>query len=493
LRWAVVLLVAIVAYVGLVAALGRFVSVDEVFFKCAGRNWAQTGRFAAPELTGFLGKVITDTTPGVEEIWLAQPPGYSFAFGLFVRAFGFGARQCVIFDALIHGVLIFLTYILARVTAPELSPGTACAIAISLVPVGVFGRADELAMCFGMVALILWGRPAPGYLQSAGAGVVLGLCAATSVGAAVMIGTLGLMELLYSRLSFVRKLVSGLLAIAIGLAVLALTILPIEIRHPNAYRQYLTHAASHLGHGSFWNALLGHWQYERFHRSLLFGSVLVALLALTRRHSRATWNAWGRRWLGPALAMALLALFFPDKLYYVWFIGPWMVIAAVASVREMWPALPRMAQRAVVALALCCYGVAIAPFCREVFTMATLPASQRLSVTAERLERLIPNGSSVMTSDYWWVLADRCRVYDPYFSRPLEQIEYIVLRGDGSGNPTAVRDLPEYARAEIEGGYRAVDNNINTHPLSFLGVTIPNSAQGFGALVLKRKGAVPAH
>jgi hypothetical protein len=493
LRWTFLLLVAIGTYVGLAAGLGRFVTVDEVFFKSAGRHWARTGRFAAPELTGFLGNVITDNTPGVEEVWLAQPPGYSFAFGLFVRMFGFGPQQCIIFDALIHGVLVFLTFLLVRIVAPELRTGTACGIAIALLPIGVLGRPDELAICFGMVALIFWGHPAPGYLRSAGAGLMLGLCAAASVGAAAMIGILGLVELLYSRLTLVQKLVSALLGIVIGLAILALTIFPIESAHPNAYRQYLAHAAGHFGHGSFWAALFGHWQYERFHRTLLFGTAIIAVLALTRRHSSATWQIWCRRWLGPALAMCLLTFFFPDKLYYVWFIGPWMVTAAVASACDMWPGLPYPAQRAVVVLALCCYGVAIAPFCRETFTMATLPASQRLSITAERLERLVPAGSSVMTSDYWWVLADRCRVYDPYFSRvPLDQIQYIVLRGDGSGNPRVVRDLPEYARAEIDGCYRAVDNNINTSPVNFFGITIPNSAQGFGALVLKRVQPEPA-
>lgn len=33
---------------------GRFAVTDEAFFKAAGRNWAMAGRFAAPELTGFL-------------------------------------------------------------------------------------------------------------------------------------------------------------------------------------------------------------------------------------------------------------------------------------------------------------------------------------------------------------------------------------------------------------------------------------------------------
>src|SRR5262249_38752788 len=150
-------------------------------------------------------------TPGVEEVWLAQPSGYSFGFGLFVRAFGFGPSQCVIFDAVIHGVLVILIYALARVTAPEIMPGAACAIAMALLPVGFVGRPYGLAMCFGRGALILWGSPAPGYIRSAGAGLMLGLCAATSVGAAAMIGIIGLTELLYSRLTFAQKLIGALL------------------------------------------------------------------------------------------------------------------------------------------------------------------------------------------------------------------------------------------------------------------------------------------
>src|SRR5205085_3336878 len=122
------------------------------------------------------------------------------------------------------------------------TPGTAGAIAIALLPIGVSGRPDELAMCFGMLALILWGHAAPGHVRNIGAGLMLGLCAATSVGAAAMIGILGLVEVLYSRLTFVQRLISALLGTAIGFAMLALTVLPIEIAHPNAYRQYLAHA-----------------------------------------------------------------------------------------------------------------------------------------------------------------------------------------------------------------------------------------------------------
>jgi hypothetical protein len=34
-------------------AIGRFTTTDEIAFKAAGREWARSGHFAAPELTGF--------------------------------------------------------------------------------------------------------------------------------------------------------------------------------------------------------------------------------------------------------------------------------------------------------------------------------------------------------------------------------------------------------------------------------------------------------
>jgi hypothetical protein len=52
---------------------GRFAVTDEVFYKAAGRNWAMTGHFAAPEIVGRLTQ-----GPPLTEIDFAQPPLYSF-------------------------------------------------------------------------------------------------------------------------------------------------------------------------------------------------------------------------------------------------------------------------------------------------------------------------------------------------------------------------------------------------------------------------------
>src|SRR5271166_2671778 len=80
---------------------GRFAVTDEVFFKAAGRNWAMTGRFAAPEITGRLSE-----GPQLSEVYFAQPPLYTFLFGVYVRMAGFSPRSCIAYDMIIHLLLI---------------------------------------------------------------------------------------------------------------------------------------------------------------------------------------------------------------------------------------------------------------------------------------------------------------------------------------------------------------------------------------------------
>jgi hypothetical protein len=48
---------------------GRFAVTDEVYFKAAGRNWAATGQFAAPELKGYR----DDIAPHVSDVFFAYP------------------------------------------------------------------------------------------------------------------------------------------------------------------------------------------------------------------------------------------------------------------------------------------------------------------------------------------------------------------------------------------------------------------------------------
>src|SRR5687768_9667332 len=134
------LLAILTLYIAATIAIGRFTTTDEIAFKAAGREWAESGRFAAPELSGFGG-----FEPPAEEIWLAHLPVYTFVFGLFVKLAGFGAMQTIAFDAVIHASLAALTFALCRRMAPAVSPCAALTAAILVLPLGMPGRADELA------------------------------------------------------------------------------------------------------------------------------------------------------------------------------------------------------------------------------------------------------------------------------------------------------------------------------------------------------------
>src|SRR5271157_372421 len=101
---------AIILYLFVLIRLGRLPQLDgdEISFKSPGREWAASGRFASPELRGWRG-----LDPPLERIWLIYPPVYPFLFGVFVKVFGFGWRQCEMFDGLIRVALAALTYAVA--------------------------------------------------------------------------------------------------------------------------------------------------------------------------------------------------------------------------------------------------------------------------------------------------------------------------------------------------------------------------------------------
>jgi hypothetical protein len=472
---------AIAVYVGLLAVVGRFVGLDEVFFKAPGREWARSGRLAAPELTGFLRDLDPPLEPPIEEVWFVYPPVYPFLFGVYTRLVGFGPRQCMVYDALIHGLLVFLTFGIARRLREGLPDRVCFGIGLAILPVGIFCRPDELAMCFGMAGLLVLLRGSS-WGQVAFSGILFGLCAATSVGTALLLGIVALTLLALSG-RVLRG--AGWSAAAGGAFVLAIA--PVLIAHPDAYRQYLAHASTHVGRGNFLLSLFTHWENEQFHRSVLLACLLVAGVSLLARGSDLSWVRWRRLWLGPLLGLAFLAVFLPDKVYYTWFLGPWMIVAAVVVWRSSANRLHPIVIRGVALAVLGFYAIAVAPFCKNLLTMCTLPKAQRLACNARRVRELIPPGSTVLTDDYWWVLADDCRVYDLYFGRPdPETIDYIILTGNGSGNPQMVREVPAYLADYLPQHFQPIQNGINTESVSVFGRTVPNSAFGFGALVLAR-------
>src|SRR5882724_3316971 len=98
-----------VGYLAVTARYGRFANFDEVWYKCAGLDWAKHGTFAAHELSGF-----GHFKPGFDKVFGVYPPLYPFAFGLYTRIVGFGWRQVCLFDAGIHVLLCVCVALLVR-------------------------------------------------------------------------------------------------------------------------------------------------------------------------------------------------------------------------------------------------------------------------------------------------------------------------------------------------------------------------------------------
>src|SRR5438034_9720458 len=109
------LLLLLAVFLVLEFACPRFPHGDEIAFKSAGRNLSQGLAFAAPELEGFL-----HLDPPVERVYFIYPPLYSWLFGQWTRATGFGWAACVGYDALISAVLAFIVYGLSGAVADAL-------------------------------------------------------------------------------------------------------------------------------------------------------------------------------------------------------------------------------------------------------------------------------------------------------------------------------------------------------------------------------------
>jgi hypothetical protein len=479
-RWTLGLLVTIAGYVVLSAALGRFPTIDEVFFKAPGREWATTGRFAAPELTGL--PFLQGIEPPVDEVWFVHPPGYPFVFGLYTRLVGFGPTPCIVFDALIHGLLAFLTWLLTRRLGDGLPNPLCFLVAVAVLPLGVttLSRPDELAMCLGMAGLLLLLRPKAGLTTMALSGLLFGLCAATFVGTALLLGIIGL-TLLPAHSRYRATIVWMGVATSTCLAAIA----PILVAHPGAYRQYLAHSAAHVAQGNFLSALFTHWEYEDFHRSITLLCVVVATVGAMTRTPLMSWRLWRKLWLGPALAIAVVALLLPNKLYYLWFVGPWMMAAAAITGRAAAPFAHQLLLRVAAVFVLAFYAIAVASFLRQTLTMIMLPPSQRLHFNADFVRQSVPPGSRVVTDHYWWSLAQDRKVYDRYFSqvRP-EEIDYVVLIGDDASGQVVLSDVPALPPGSL-ARFELIHDNVNTQPPRLFGRPIPG-ASGFGAAVLRR-------
>ena len=487
------MVVAVTALIYLAVALivGRLPVTDEVFFKAAGRQWAAGRGFGAPELAGALG----DVSPPVTEVFFLHPPLYPFLFGVWTRLLGFGARQCMGFDASIHVLLAALTFALAWRAFSSLGRARrwlATGAAVAILPLGTAGRPDELAICFSALSWFLLLTPNRRAIHVVLAGLVLGFCVGTSTGAAAATGFVAVTLFLRTPdgqwSSFGPLLRSCLLFAGGTVAGIAIAVGPLLAAHPNALHQYLMHARFLVGRVTIWHAWADAQPFAVKYYGFLLGTLASGLLAAILVGTRRGWRVWASYGLGASLYLAFLGVFLAFRHSYTWFIGPWIFLSALHMIFLLANS-PEKRMRAVFPAGLLAAGYLVfaVHFVKETIVVATLPASQSLDAASARLRSVIPVGATVLTKDLWWFLAERNRTYDPMFSHPPEDsIDYVALSANGSGVPGKAAPLNSAVwSSSFTSRMLEVSNDLPRHPTRVLGLRLTNSSYGYGAIVYR--------
>lgn len=360
---------------------------------------------------------------------------------------------------------------------------------------GTPGRSDELGIVFALWAAVAFRSNLSRRSAALVGGAFLGLCAATSLSAIAFLGPLASWELITDRSTVLEKVRAFSLAVIAGLAVAALCVAPILIYHPTAYKQLIEHAAvqsqvlslvigagaaSAAGPIETWVSAL---RYGPGYFVLVIGLLAFAVFCCLLDRARAA--ARYSRVLLAGLLLLCLIVAMPGKYLYLWYLSSWLILTCVALAMDVWPSIPLGARRFLVASGACVWLAASMPYLHNKAILWTLPADQALTTNVERVRGQIPPGAGVMSSEYWWALADRDRVYDILFGNPaIAQVNYIVVSGNGSGKPGKPQAIKApYATPDFEVVY----NHLNTAPESLLGLPITRSAYGFGAYILHRK------
>ncbi len=463
----------LVVYVVTITLVGRFPFTDEIAFKAAGREWAQTGRFAAPELWDFRG-----LRPPVQDIWFAHLPVYTFLYGLVVKIVGFGLRSAIAFDATIHALLAAATAVTARTLAPALDVRGAAAAALAVLPLGILGRPDDLAILLALLGLRhLHAAPLTAG-RAAVSGGFFGASAATSAGVAFQLGLVALPVVLLAPGGRSAVIRNGLAWCAAAAAVCGLLFAPLLVARPDALEQYRQHAATQVGSTLSIASYVSSWRWGKPFVCLAAGSFACA--AITFERSRR----WVLLWSGPVLATLNLVVFFPFKWPYAWFVGPWVIAALAADMGIVWRSRARRAGLLVV-VALWMGGTSRAA--QDFLMNLSLPAEQRYEATAARVRAQVPPGSRVLAFEHWPALASDHACFDPLFADvDLSTIDYIVLTGNASGQPGRPVEVRPDRKAEVATRFSVVDDGLGREPNRILGVRISRSAYGWGAVVLKR-------
>jgi hypothetical protein len=466
---------------------GRFAVTDEVYFKAAGRNWATTGKFAAPEMKG-----LDSIDPPLADVFFAYPPIYPFLFGIYTKAVGFGPRSCILYDLLIHLSLVWCGALVARLVHGV--PWTASVLCGALLlPAGTVGRPDELGIVWALGAALALRSEVPLKFAIPLGGVLLGLCCATSLGACLFLGSLVGWEVTLRERSHPKKLRNLMITALIAIIVVAICVAPILVSHPLAYRQLVLIGGSQTslgnaggGHPGFAKTFLDKWSealrqgYDKV--ILVAGGLIFGLLCW--KSEKDPEIAEYSRFILIFISLLLLLFFMPGKYTYLWFAGSWLLIACVALGWKISRVSPPSRWRPLLAFGIFLWVVISLPYLRSKLILWTLPVDQSLTFNVNRTQEEIPEGAGVLTTEYWWALAGRNPVYDTLFSNPgPDAFDYAVLTGNGSGR-AGVPLAPEVALGGSE--WQRSEDHLRSTPPTVLGIRLSRSAYGFGPYILKK-------
>jgi hypothetical protein len=484
-RWLIYLVVASLGYLVVLTTLGRFPNIcgDEIYFKAAGREWAATGRFAAPELRGAF-----KLQPPLEEVWLPYPPLYPALFGCFVKAFGFGWRQCVSFDALIHVCLALLTFSVAGNLSAGADRRAAFWAGLAVLPLGVAGRPDDLAICIGMAALLPLLPPmadngrALSLTSSIASGALFGLCAGTSIVAAIVLGLIAMGYVVVRSKTPVGIVVFGLVWVGTAATVFAILIAPILLKHPDAYRQYpaVMREVFRSDTRRYWQKIV-HWlTLGRLVSFPVLGLMVLGLGTIVNSLRRNAIRRWSVLWLGPFAGVLFLLVFDPHNYLYLWFLGPYVLAVVAVTLTD-----PGLAPKLLGAQILRGFFVLLVLFgstetVKQTIILAILSKTQSMEYNAHQIRDIVPPRSTVFNYDSWWFLGNDYSVHDPVWapSTHWSEVDYIVIQ-----NCPLSQKFEDYVRTH----FRLIHDNRSRTPCTLFGVPLSRSKTGFGARIFARQ------
>jgi hypothetical protein len=492
------LLLLLAGFFVLEFAYPRFPHWDEIAFKSAGRSISEGGAFAAPEFEGFL-----RLNPPIERVYFTYPPLYSWLFGQWTRAIGFGWVACVGYDALISAVLAVIVYGLAGAVADALLGPISILrrTILALVPALLtllfrqVARPDELAMALGfanawwLFALRTDSLRLP--ILTFVSGVLAGLMLCTSPG--VFLAFLPFFVALWLlRVDGMQEIAPSLAAAGLGGALaVALCLTPLFLVDPHFYRQIFDHARHRVfGYGIAW-MFSDTWASHRQSVFIVLATVPVLCLGLMHLWRIGRVSETLVLFVAPMIGFAL-ALLSRGHVNYWWFLQPWLLLVAITVTADFWwSKRPRLLATAVVGWLTAWLVAASAWPVKEYLVRVTLPPEQRLAPNAQKLRELIPIGAGVLTLDGWWALGNDRFVYDPMFSdvQDLDRIEYFVTDSNGTGQPIRPNN-PRY-NTMLRESFEVISDTLPTTPVEVFGLRITKGAYGFGTLVLRRAQAQP--